>query len=39
MLLEAGKERFPYAVAIALGVVATMWMKGQFGPLIGYLPA
>jgi len=27
------KERFPYAIAIAVGVVATLWLQGQLGNL------
>ena len=30
---RAGKERFPYAVAIAFGVIATMWMQGMLKSL------
>lgn len=33
-LSRAGKERFPYAAAIAVGVVLAMWMRGLFNPLI-----
>ena len=33
-LLQAGKERIPYAAAIALGVLATMWLRGMFEPLL-----
>jgi prepilin peptidase CpaA len=33
-LSHAGKERFPYAVAIALGVISTMWIRGMLEPLI-----
>jgi prepilin peptidase CpaA len=33
-LLQAGKERIPYAAAIALGVVATMWWRDMFVPLV-----
>ncbi|MGH8241743.1 MAG: A24 family peptidase [Steroidobacteraceae bacterium] len=32
-LSRVGKERFPYATAIALGVVLAMWMEGQLNPL------
>lgn len=31
------KERFPYAVAIACGAVATLWAKGSLGSLIAAL--
>ena len=34
-LALAGKERFPYAAAIAIGVLATMWMRGLLRPLTG----
>ncbi len=30
----ARKERFPYAVAIAVGVVATLWLRGALGALV-----
>jgi len=30
----ARKERFPYAVAIAVGVVATLWLRGALGVLV-----
>jgi len=36
-LALAGKDRFPYAAAIALGVLATMWMRGLLRPLTGGL--
>ena len=36
-LALAGKDRFPYAAAIALGVLATMWMRGLLRPLAGGL--
>ena len=29
-----GKERFPYAVAIGLGAIATMWLRGMLDPLL-----
>ena len=31
------KERFPYAVAIAVGVVATLWLRGSLGVLLSAL--
>jgi prepilin peptidase CpaA len=33
----ATAEKFPYAAAIAAGVVATMWLRGLFQPLAGAL--
>jgi len=33
-LLQAGKQRIPYAAAIALGVLATMWLRGMLEPLL-----
>jgi prepilin peptidase CpaA len=33
----AAAEKFPYAAAIAAGVVATMWLRGLFQPLAGAL--
>lgn len=33
----ARKERFPYAVAIAVGVVATLWLRGALGALMSAL--
>ena len=36
-LTRLGKERFPYAAAIAAGVVATMWLRGLLKPLAGSL--
>ena len=30
---QFGKQRFPYAAAIAVGVVATMWLRGLLKPL------
>jgi prepilin peptidase CpaA len=32
-----GKERFPYAAAIAAGVVGALWMRGLLKPLTGSL--
>jgi prepilin peptidase CpaA len=32
-----GKERFPYAAAIAAGVLGAMWMRGLLNPLTGSL--
>lgn len=34
---RATAERFPYAAAIASGVVATMWLRGLLQPLAGAL--
>jgi len=31
------KERFPYAVAIAIGAIATLWIRGSLGILLGAL--
>ena len=31
------KERFPYAVAIAIGALATLWIRGSLGSLLGAL--
>jgi prepilin peptidase CpaA len=31
------KERFPYAVAIAAGVVAVLWLQGSLGALVAAL--
>jgi hypothetical protein len=28
------KERFPYAVAIAAGVIVTMWARGMLGVFV-----
>jgi len=36
-LAQTGKERFPYAIAIAIGAVATMWLSGMLRPLLGSL--
>ena len=36
-LAQLGKERFPYAAAIAVGVVATLWLRGLLKPLAGSL--
>jgi prepilin peptidase CpaA len=36
-LSETGKQRFPYAAAIAAGVVGAMWMRGLLKPLAGGL--
>jgi prepilin peptidase CpaA len=33
-LSQVRKERFPYAVAIGLGAVATMWLRGMLDPLL-----
>ncbi len=33
-LSQVRKERFPYAVAIGLGAVATMWLRGILDPLL-----
>ncbi len=33
-LSQARKERFPYAVAIGLGAIATMWLRGMLDPLL-----
>jgi prepilin peptidase CpaA len=33
-LFQAGKQRFPYAIAIAAGVVLAMWMRGLLGPVL-----
>lgn len=33
-LFQVGKQRFPYAVAIAAGVVLAMWMRGLLGPAL-----
>jgi prepilin peptidase CpaA len=35
LLTRMGKERFPYAVAIATGVIATLWLRGLLKPLAG----
>ena len=37
VLSRLGKERFPYAAAIAAGVVATLWLRGFLKPLAGSL--
>lgn len=37
VLTQLGKERFPYAAAIAAGVVATLWLRGLLKPLAGSL--
>lgn len=37
VLTEIGKERFPYAAAIAAGVIATLWLRGLLKPLAGSL--
>ena len=34
-LAQATAERFPYAAAIAAGVVITLWLRGLLGPLAG----
>jgi prepilin peptidase CpaA len=34
-LARATSERFPYAAAIAVGVVTTLWLRGLLGPLTG----
>ena len=34
-LARATTERFPYAAAIAAGVVATLWLRGLLAPLAG----
>ena len=36
-LAQFGKKRFPYAAAIAVGVVATLWLRGLLKPLAGSL--
>ena len=36
-LAIAGKDRFPYAAAIAVGVFLTMWARGLLRPLAGVL--
>lgn len=36
-LARAAAERFPYAAAIAVGVVATLWFRGFLRPLDGSL--
>jgi prepilin peptidase CpaA len=33
-LSQVRKERFPYAVAIGLGAIATMWLRGMFDALL-----
>ena len=33
-LSQVRKERFPYAVAIGLGAIATMWLRGMLEPLL-----
>jgi prepilin peptidase CpaA len=33
-LFQVGKERFPYAMAIGLGVIATMWLRGMLDALV-----
>ena len=37
VLAQAGKKRFPYAAAIAVGVVSTMCLRGLLKPLFGGL--
>lgn len=37
VLADAGKKRFPYAAAIAIGAVSTMWLRGLLKPLAGSL--
>jgi hypothetical protein len=32
--MQLRKERFPYAAAIAVGVVVTMWLRGMLEVLI-----
>jgi len=36
-LTQIGKKRFPYAAAIAVGVMATLWLRGLLKPLAGSL--
>ena len=36
-LAQIGKKRFPYAAAIAVGVIATLWLRGLLKPLAGSL--
>jgi prepilin peptidase CpaA len=33
-LSQVRKERFPYAVAIGLGAIATMWLRGMLDPIL-----
>ena len=37
VIAQMGKERFPYAAAIAVGVIATLWLRGLLQPLAGGL--
>jgi prepilin peptidase CpaA len=36
-LSQVRKERFPYAVAIGLGAIATMWLRSMLDPLLRVL--
>ena len=36
-LAQMRKERFPYAAAIAVGVITTLWLRGLLQPLAGSL--
>jgi prepilin peptidase CpaA len=37
VLAQMRKERFPYAAAIAVGVITTLWLRGLLQPLAGSL--
>ena len=35
VLAQMRKERLPYAAAIAVGVITTIWLRGLLQPLAG----